>query len=164
MHRHGYKGRKFHRERDQRSMLIAGLADELIQRQAIETTLPKAKELMPYVDKLITKAKQANLHSRRQIIAELPSLTAAHQLVDDIAPKLKHRTSGYLRVEKTSLRKGDNAQMARISFVDDLSKPSSPTTEPTAEAMSTVTETKSVVTKKTNLKLNLNGASKHENL
>ena len=60
MHRHGYKGRKFHRERDQRSMLVAGLADELIQRQAIETTLPKAKELMSYFDKLITKAKQAN--------------------------------------------------------------------------------------------------------
>jgi large subunit ribosomal protein L17 len=121
MHRHGYKGRKFHRQRDQRSALVSGLADELIQRQAIETTYPKAKELMPYVDKLITKAKQGNLHSRRQIIAELPSLVAAHKLVDDIAPKLKERSSGYLRVEKTRSRRGDNAQMARISFVDDLS-------------------------------------------
>ena len=100
MHRHGYKGRKFHRERDQRSMLVAGLADELIQRQAIETTYPKAKELMPYVDKLITKAKQGNLHSRRQIIAKLPTLVAAHKLVDDIVPKLKERSSGYLRVRK----------------------------------------------------------------
>jgi large subunit ribosomal protein L17 len=126
MHRHGYKGRKFHRQRDQRSMLVAGLADQLIQHQAIETTYPKAKELMPYVDKLITKAKQGNLHSRRQIIAELPSLLAAHKLVDDIAPKLKNRSSGYLRVEKTSLRKGDNAQMARISFVDDLSTTTQP--------------------------------------
>lgn len=150
MHRHGYKGRKFHRERDQRSMLIAGLANELIQRQAIETTLPKAKELMPYIDKLITKAKRANLHSRRQIIAELPSLTAAHKLVDDIAPKLKERTSGYLRIEKTSLRRGDNAQMARISFVDDLSKPSLPPTKDITEATPTVAEdkTKAVVTKK----------------
>jgi large subunit ribosomal protein L17 len=148
MHRHGYKGRKFHRERDQRSMLIAGLANELIQRQAIETTLPKAKELMPYVDKLITKAKQANLHSRRQIIADLPSLTTAHKLVDDIAPKLKHRTSGYLRIEKTRLRRGDNTQMARISFVDDLSKSTLPTTEPIEEITPTVAETKTVTAKK----------------
>ena len=150
MHRHGYKGRKFHRERDQRSMLVAGLADELIQRQAIETTLPKAKELMSYFDKLITKAKQANLHSRRQIIAELPTLTAAHKLVDDIAPKLKDRTSGYLRIEKTSLRRGDNAQLARISFVDDLSKPSSPPAKEAVEAIPTDTETKikPVVSKK----------------
>lgn len=147
MHRHGYKGRKFHRERDQRSMLISGLANELIQRQTIETTWPKAKELKPYVDKLITKAKKANLHSRRQIIAELPSLTAAHQLVDDIAPKLKHRTSGYLRVEKTSLRRGDNAQMARISFVDDISKPSVPD-KLTEEVAPTVAKAQAVTTKK----------------
>ena len=126
MHRHGYKGRKFHRQRDQRSMLISGLADELIRRQAIETTLPKAKELMSYVDKLITKAKKSDLHNRRQIIAKLPSLTAAHQLVDEIAPKLKERTSGYLRIDKTSLRKGDNTQLARISFVDDLSAMAAP--------------------------------------
>jgi large subunit ribosomal protein L17 len=149
MHRHGYKGRKFHRQRDQRSMLIAGLADGLIQHQAIETTYPKAKELMGYVDKLITKAKHADLHSRRQIIAELPTLVAAHKLVDDIAPKLKERSSGYLRVEKTRTRKGDNTQMARISFVDDLS--ATPQPEPVkaiAEAAPVTAEPVPASTKK----------------
>ncbi len=148
MHRHGYKGRKFHRERDQRSMLVSGLADELIQHQAIETTFPKAKELMPYVDKLISKAKQASLHSRRQIIAELPSLTTAHKLIDEIVPKLSGRTSGYLRVEKTRLRRGDNAQMARISFVDDLSKPVAPENPEIAAATAEVPKVKATPVKK----------------
>lgn len=120
MHRHGYKGRKLHRERDQRSALVKGLADSLVKYESIETTLPKAKEVVPYVEKLITKAKKGDLHNRRQIIADLQTITSAHKLVDEIAPKLKGRTSGHLRIEKTIMRRGDNAQMARISFVDDL--------------------------------------------
>ena len=120
MHRHGYKGRKFHRERDQRSALVKGLADSLVKYESIETTLPKAKEVVPYVEKLITKAKKGDLHNRRQVISDLQTLEAAHKLVDDIAPKLKGRTSGHLRIEKTRTRRGDNAQLARISFVDDL--------------------------------------------
>lgn len=120
MHRHGYQGRKLHRERDQREALVKGLADSLIKYEKIETTLPKAKEVVPYVEKLITKAKKGDLHNRRQIIAELQTIEAAHKLVDQIAPKLGGRTSGHLRIEKTRLRRGDNAQMARISFVDDL--------------------------------------------
>ena len=71
MHRHGYKGRKFHRERDQRTALVKGLADSLVKYESIETTLPKAKEVVPYVEKLITKAKKGDLHNRRQVIAEL---------------------------------------------------------------------------------------------
>ena len=71
--------------------------------------------MVPYVEKLITKAKKSDLHNRRQIIAQLPTLTAAHQLVDEV-PKLKDRSSGYLRIEKTSLRKGDNTQLARHQF------------------------------------------------
>lgn len=120
MHRHGYKGRKFHRERDQRSALIKGLAESLIRDESIETTLPKAKEVVPYVERLITKAKKADLHNRRQVISGLQTKTSAHKLVDEIAPKLKGRASGHLRIERTSLRRGDNAQLARISFVDDL--------------------------------------------
>ncbi len=123
MHRHGYKGRKFGRERDQRRALIKGLADSLIKYESIETTLPKAKELSSYTEKLITKAKKGNLHSRRQVIAKLQTLDSAHKLMDEIAPKLSARNSGYLRVVRTKLRRGDNAQLARISFVDDLSKP-----------------------------------------
>lgn len=120
MHRHGYQGRKFHRERDQREALISGLADALVLNERIETTLPKAKELRPYVEKLITKAKKGDLHNRRQIIASLQTIEAAHKLVDDIAPKLKSRNSGYLRIVRSDLRRGDNAQLAVIEFVDEL--------------------------------------------
>ena len=122
MHRHGYKGKKFGRETDQRSALMKGLADSLVKYETIETTLPKAKEIVPYVEKLITKAKKGDLHNRRQVISSLQTVASAHKLVDEIAPKLKGRTSGHLRVTKTTTRRGDNAQLARVSFVDDLSE------------------------------------------
>jgi large subunit ribosomal protein L17 len=122
MHRHQYKGRKLHRERDQREALVKGLADSLIKYESIETTLPKAKEVVPYVEKLITKAKKGDLHARRQVISNLQTLESAHKLVDELAPKLKGRTSGHLRIERTRLRRGDNAQLARVSFVDELNE------------------------------------------
>jgi large subunit ribosomal protein L17 len=120
MHRHGYKGTKFHRERDQREALIKGLAESLIIHESIETTLPKAKAVVPYVEKLITKAKKGNLHNRRQVIASLQTVSTAHKLVDEITPKLGARESGYFRIKRTTLRRGDNAELARVSFVDDL--------------------------------------------
>lgn len=122
MHRHGYKGKKFGRERDQRRALLKGLADSLIIHESIETTLPKAKELRPYTEKLITKAKKGDLHNRRLVVSSLQTIQSAHKLFDEIAPKLKERTSGYLKIERTVMRRGDNAQLARISFVDDLTK------------------------------------------
>jgi large subunit ribosomal protein L17 len=134
MHRHGYQGRKFHRERDQREALIEGLADSLIKYESIETTLPKAKTVVPYVEKLITKAKKGGLHNRRQIIASLHTLESAHKLVDELAPKMTGRTSGHLRIEKTRFRRGDNAQLARVSFVDDLK--AAPVAKPAAAALS----------------------------
>ncbi len=121
MHRHGYKGRKLGRERDQRRALIKGLATAVVEYETIETTLPKAKEVVPYLEKLITKAKKGDLHNRRQIISALSTEASAHKLVDEIAGKLTARDSGHLRIEKTRLRRGDLAQMARVSFVDDLS-------------------------------------------
>jgi len=120
MHRHGYQGRKLDRERDQRRALIKGLADSLVKYESIETTLPKAKEVVPYVEKLITKAKKGDLHNRRQVLSGLQTVASAHKLVDEIAPKLSGRASGHLRIVKTGLRRGDNAQLARVSFVDDL--------------------------------------------
>jgi large subunit ribosomal protein L17 len=128
MHRHGYKGRKFGRETDQRRALIKGLADSLVKYESIETTLEKAKEVAPYVEKLITKAKKGDLHNRRQVISGLQTLTSAHKLVDEIAPKLGGRVSGHLRIVKTRTRRGDNAQLAKVSFVDDL------TSAPVAQA------------------------------
>ncbi|MGB2787348.1 MAG: 50S ribosomal protein L17 [Candidatus Saccharimonadaceae bacterium] len=120
MHRHGYKGRKFGRERDQRRALLKGLATSLVMHGKIETTLPKAKELVRYIEKLITKAKKGDLHNRRQVIAKLDTQVAAFKLVDEIAPQLTGRTSGHVRVERTRLRIGDGAQMAIIEFVDAL--------------------------------------------
>lgn len=136
MHRHGYKGRKFGRERDQREALIQSLAEALIIHESIETTVHKAKEVVPYVEKLITKAKKGDLHNRRQIIASLQTIASAHKLVDEIAPKLSARTSGYFRIERTINRRGDNAQLARISFVDDLKA------APVAKAAAASTTTK----------------------
>lgn len=135
MHRHGYQGRKFHRERDQRNALIKGLADSLVKYESIETTLPKAKEVVPYLEKLITKAKKGDLHNRRLIISSLQTIESAHKLVDEIAPKLKGRASGHLRIERTSMRRGDNAQLARVSFVDDLK--SAPVAKAVAEPKTT---------------------------
>ena len=120
MHRHGYKGRKFGRERDQRQALIKGLADSLVLNESIQTTLPKAKEALSYTEKLITKAKKGGLHNRRQVINGLNTIEAAHKLVDELAPKMKARTSGHLRIEKQEFRRGDNAQLAKLSFVDDF--------------------------------------------
>lgn len=122
MHRHSYKGRKFGRERDQRRALIKGLADSLVKYETIETTLHKAKEIVPYVEKLITKAKKGDLHNRRQVVASLQTVASAHKLVDEIAPKLGGRNSGHLRIVRTRTRRGDNAQLARVSFVDDLTE------------------------------------------
>ena len=120
MHRHSYKGRKFGRERDQRRALLKGLATSLVEHGKIETTLPKAKELVRYIEKVITKAKKGDLHNRRMVIAALSTQTAAFKLVDEIAPQLTGRTSGHVRVQRTRLRVGDGAQLATIGFVDEL--------------------------------------------
>jgi large subunit ribosomal protein L17 len=150
MHRHGYQGKKFGRERDPRRALIKSLADSLVLRESIQTTLPKAKELSSYTEKLITKAKKGGLHNRRQIISSLATKEAAHKLVDEIAPKLENRNSGFLRIEREGLRRGDNAQLARISFVDDLKTmvaPASPK-KATAEVEEEAKEAKKPATKR----------------
>ena len=122
MHRHGYKGRKFGRERDQRRALLKGLATSLVEHGKIETTLPKAKELVRYIEKLITKAKKGDLANRRMVIAGLSTQAAAFKLVDEIAPQLSGRTSGHVRVQRTRVRVGDGAQLATIEFVDELTE------------------------------------------
>lgn len=122
MHRHGYQGRKLSRERDQRKALIKGLATSLVEHGRIETTLPKAKELSRYIEKVITKAKQGDLAGRRQVIAALSTREAAYTLVDQIAPQLTARNSGHVRVKRTRLRVGDGAQMAIIEFVDTIDR------------------------------------------
>jgi len=146
MHRHSYKGRKFGRERDQRRALLKGLATSLVEHGKIETTLPKAKELVRYIEKLITKAKVGDLHNRRQVIAGLSTQAMAFKLVDEIAPQLKGRTSGHVRVERTRLRIGDGAQLATIGFVDELT--SKPVATPVIEKATPAKKTASKVAPK----------------
>ncbi|MEX2007008.1 MAG: 50S ribosomal protein L17 [Candidatus Saccharimonadales bacterium] len=116
------KDRKFNRQKDQRRALIKGLADSLVINESIETTLPKAKAVARYTERLITKAKKGDLSSRRQIVKSLNTLEAAGKLIDELAPKLGGRSSGHLRVKRTGIRRGDDTQLARVSFVDDLKK------------------------------------------
>ena len=119
MHRHGYKGRKFGRETDQRLALTRGLQCSLIKYTSITTTLARAKEIRRSTEKLITMAKKGGLHNRRLIIARLNDLEAATLLIDVIAPQIK-RDSGYLRIEHAGFRRGDNSEMGTISFVDEI--------------------------------------------
>lgn len=119
MHRHGYKGRKFGRKTDQRLALIRGLMCSLIKYQSITTTLARAKEIRRETEKLITLAKRGGLANRRLIIARLNDLESATLLMDVVAPQIK-RDSGYLRIEHAGYRRGDNAEMGTISFVDDI--------------------------------------------
>ena len=119
MHRHGYKGRKFGRETDQRRALLRGLMCSLIKYQAITVTLARAKEMRRGTEKLVTIAKKGGLANRRLLISRLDNLEVADLLMDVIAPQIK-RNSGYLRIERTGLRKGDHAEMATISFVDSI--------------------------------------------
>lgn len=125
MHRHGYKGRKFGRERDQRTALMRGLSIALIEHDAIVTTLPKAKDLRPQVEKMITKAKKGGLANRRTLIASL-NVDSANRLMDVIAPSIE-RNSGYLRIARLGeYRVGDNAELARIEFVDEIKEIAKP--------------------------------------
>lgn len=150
MHRHGYQGRKLRRERDQRRALLKGLATSLVEHGSIETTLPKAKEVVPYVEPLITKAKKGDLHNRRQVISALSTHQAAYKLVDEIAPQLTGRDSGHLRITRTRLRVGDNAQLATVSFVDELKVASGPeqVANSSSKSAPTATSSKSLATSK----------------
>ncbi len=119
MHRHGYKGRKFGRETDQRLALTRGLVCSLIRYQSITTTLARAKEIRRMAEKLITLARKGGLANRRIVIARLNDLEAATILFDEIAPQIK-RDSGYLKIEHAGYRRGDNSEMGTVSFVDEF--------------------------------------------
>ncbi len=146
MHRHGYATRKLGREKDQRRALIRGLATSLVEEGSIETTEAKAKEIRPYVEKLVTKGKKGTLHAKRQISSSVDTKEAAHRLVNEIPTQTKARTSGYLRIERTRMRVGDSSQMARISFVDNLDQPA-PKAKPVPKKAEAKKENKKAETK-----------------
>ncbi len=116
--RHGMSGRKFNRTSSHRKAMFKNLSHALIKNEQITTTLPKAKDLRPVVEKLITLAKRADLHARRQLISQLQDKDLAEKLISTLAPRYKTRMGGYLRILKAGFRYGDMAPMAVIEFVD----------------------------------------------
>jgi large subunit ribosomal protein L17 len=98
--------------------MLANLATALVKHEQITTTLPKAKELRPYVEKLVTLGKRADLHARRLLIAKIRDDATARKLIDVLGPRYAARPGGYIRVLKAGFRLGDNAPMAVIEFVD----------------------------------------------
>jgi large subunit ribosomal protein L17 len=116
--RHGMSGRKLNRTSSHRRAMFANMANALFKHEQIKTTLPKAKELRPYAEKLITLAKRGDLHSRRQAMAKLRDKTVVSKLFAVIAGRYGDRSGGYTRVMKAGYRYGDSAPMAVIELVD----------------------------------------------
>jgi large subunit ribosomal protein L17 len=116
--RHGFKGRQLNRTSEHRNAMFANMAAALIKHEQIVTTLPKAKDLRPIVEKLVTLGKKGSLHARRQAIAQIKDVTQAKKLFDVLAKRYKDRQGGYIRIMKAGFRHGDNAAVAVIEFVD----------------------------------------------
>ena len=115
---HGHKKRRFGRTHEHRKAMFANMAASLIKHEQIITTLPKAKELRPIVEKLVTLAKKGGLSARRQAVAEIRDVGQVKKLFDVIGPRYKGRNGGYTRIMKAGFRYGDNAAKAVIEFVD----------------------------------------------
>jgi large subunit ribosomal protein L17 len=116
--RHGFRGRRFNRTAEHRQAMFANLAQALIKHEQITTTLPKAKDLRPVVEKLITLGKRGDLHARRQAIAQIKDVALVGKLFAVLGPRYKERNGGYTRIMKAGFRFGDNAPLAVIEFVD----------------------------------------------
>ncbi len=120
--RHGFAHRRFNRTPEHRKAMFRNMAEALIQHEQVVTTLPKAKDLRPIVEKLITLGKKGGLPAQRRALAGLQSTAAVRKLFSVLAPRYQERQGGYIRVLKAGFRYGDNAPMAVIEFVDrDLS-------------------------------------------
>jgi large subunit ribosomal protein L17 len=116
--RHGFRGRRFNRRSGHREAMLANLCQSLVKHEQITTTLPKAKDLRPVVEKLITLGKRGDLHARRLLIARTRSEPTAAKLIDVLGKRYSERAGGYVRIMKAGFRHGDNAAMAVIELVD----------------------------------------------
>ncbi|WP_438721468.1 50S ribosomal protein L17 [Bartonella rochalimae] len=116
--RHSKSGRRLNRTASHRKAMFANMAASLIEHEQIMTTLPKAKEIRPVVEKLVTLGKRGDLHARRQAISALRDAKHVTKLFDTLAVRYASRKGGYLRIMKAGFRTGDNAPMAVIEFVD----------------------------------------------
>ncbi|QLP98161.1 MAG: 50S ribosomal protein L17 [Rhodoblastus sp.] len=115
---HGRAKRRFNRTAEHRKAMFANMCQNLIKHEQIMTTLPKAKDLRPVVEKLVTLGKRGDLHARRQAIAQIKDVVLVKKLFDVLGPRYKARNGGYTRIMKAGFRYGDNAPMAVIEFVD----------------------------------------------
>ncbi|MGH7024837.1 MAG: 50S ribosomal protein L17 [Caulobacteraceae bacterium] len=135
--RHGYTRRTLGRTSSHRTAMFANMAASLIKHEQIVTTLPKAKELRPFVEKLVTLAKKGDLSARRLAISKVRDVDQVGKLFATLGPRYKERRGGYIRVVKAGFRHGDNAPMAVIEFVDrdvtEKGKDSGPVQESLAE-------------------------------
>ena len=116
--RHGAAYRKLGRTTSHRTAMFANMAASLIKHEQIVTTLPKAKELRPFVEKLVTLAKRGDLHARRIAISRVRDQDQVRKLFETLGPRYREREGGYIRVLKAGFRYGDNAPLAVIEFVD----------------------------------------------
>ena len=115
---HGRSKRRFNRTSEHRKAMFANMCQALIKHEQIVTTLPKAKDLRPVVEKLVTLGKRGDLHARRQAISQIKDVALVRKLFDVLGPRYKERSGGYTRIMKAGFRYGDNAAMAVIEFVD----------------------------------------------
>ena len=115
---HGRAQRRFNRTHEHRKAMFANMCQNLIKHEQIVTTLPKAKDLRPVIEKLVTLGKRGDLHCRRQAISQIKDVDLVRKLFDILGPRYKTRSGGYTRVLKAGFRYGDNAPMAVIELVD----------------------------------------------
>ena len=116
--RHGFRGRRFNRSSEHRKAMFANMSAALIKHEQSVTTLPKAKDLRPVVEKLITLGKRGDLHARRLAMSQIRDDAMVKKLFEVLGPRYRERQGGYCRVLKAGFRYGDNAPMAVIEFVD----------------------------------------------
>ncbi len=116
--RHRVKTKKLNMDRAARKALVLNLVKSIVKHEEIETTITKAKFIRPKVEKLITKAKKSDLATRRLLLSRLRDKETVKKLLEDIGPRFEKRNGGYTRIQRTHVRKGDNAQMAKIMLVE----------------------------------------------
>src|SRR5438105_13428164 len=138
--RHGKVFRKLNRTSEHRRAMFGNMAAALIKHEQIVTTLPKAKDLRPVVEKLVTLGKRGDLHARRQAIAEIRDVAMVKKLFEVLGPRYKERNGGYTRVIKAGYRYGDSAPVAVIEFVDRDVEAKGKDSGPVAEKADAATE------------------------
>lgn len=140
--RHKINGRKLNRSSAHRKALFKNLAAALIEHEQITTTLPKAKDLRPVIEKMITIGKKGTLHARRQLISKLPKSADFKKIMSELPERYKERNGGYTRIIKKGFRYGDSAPMAIIELVDRKKVIKNTKSDDTKKVEATVQESK----------------------